>query len=215
MPDVDAPLPRRFFDRSAVEVAPALLGRVLVVDGPTGPVAVRLTEVEAYSGQGEDPGSHAHRGRSNRNAVMFGPPGHLYVYFSYGMHWCMNLVCLPEGTASAVLLRAGEVVDGLDEARARRPTARSDRELARGPARLTMALGVDGAFYGLDACDPAGHVRVLHGRPAAPASVRSGPRVGVSGDGAPIPWRFWIDGDPTVSVYRAAAPRRRRGGSTS
>ena len=108
----------------ALEVAPALLGRLLVSDSPQGRVAVRLTEVEAYRGEGVDPGSHAYRGRTPRTGVMFGPPGHLYVYFSYGMHWCANVVCGPDGTASAVLLRAGEVVLGHDLARSRRPAAR-------------------------------------------------------------------------------------------
>ena len=120
-------LGRAFFERPVLEVAPSVLGGVVV----NGPVAVRLTEVEAYDGAG-DPGSHAFRGRTARNAVMFGPPGHVYVYFTYGMHWCANLVCGPTGTASAVLLRAGEVVTGLDVARSRRPSARSDHELARG-----------------------------------------------------------------------------------
>ena len=126
-----------------LEVAPDLLGATVRHLSPAGPVAVRLTEVEAYAGEA-DPGSHAFRGRTPRTAVMFGPPGRVYVYFTYGMHWCMNLVCGPEGEASAVLLRAGEVVEGADLAAARRTTAKSPRELARGPARLTVALGVDG-----------------------------------------------------------------------
>src|SRR3954454_8714764 len=146
------PLPRKFFDRPVLEVAPDLLGRILVRTTPDGPIAVRLTEVEAYDGP-NDPGSHAYRGRTARNAVMFGAPGHVYVYFTYGMHWCMNLVCGPAGRASAVLLRAGEVVEGVDLATRRRPTARTARELARGPARLTLALAVDGSQDGADATD--------------------------------------------------------------
>ena len=106
-----------------LQVAPDLLGRVVVHDTPEGTVAVRLTEVEAYAGP-RDPGSHAFRGRTPRNGVMFGPGGHVYVYFSYGMHWCMNLVCGAEGDPSAVLLRAGEVVTGLELAQRRRTTAR-------------------------------------------------------------------------------------------
>ncbi|RSN10671.1 DNA-3-methyladenine glycosylase [Nonomuraea sp. WAC 01424] len=164
------PLPRSFFDRPSHEVAPDLLGRVLV----HGPVAVRLTEVEAYGGPGEDPAAHTYRGRTPRNAVMFGPPGHLYVYFTYGMHFCANLVCLPEGSGSAVLLRAGEIVTGLDEARARRAPASAserrgpatgkakvvpDRDLARGPARLAVALGLLREHNGLDA--------IWEGSPAA------------------------------------------------
>ncbi|KWX00810.1 DNA-3-methyladenine glycosylase II [Carbonactinospora thermoautotrophica] len=201
------PLPREFFDRPAPEVAPDLLGRVLAHATPEGLVAVRLTEVEAYAGE-RDPGSHAYRGMTARNAVMYGPPGHVYVYFTYGMHWCMNLVCEAPGTAAAVLVRAGEVVFGLDLARARRPAARTDRDLARGPARLCQVLGIDRSLNGADACD-AGPLYVLDGpagsRPS-PDRVARGPRVGVVG--APdLPWRFWISGEPTVSDYRPAKPR--------
>src|SRR5262252_6039029 len=135
----DVLLPRKAFAGSAVAVAPALLGCVLEHDTPEGLVAVALTEVEAYDGQA-DPASHAYRGRTARNAVMFGPPGHSYVYFTYGMHFCVNLVCLRDGTASAVLLRAGRVVGGAALATARRPAAASERDLARGPARLCQAL---------------------------------------------------------------------------
>lgn len=204
------PLPAAFYDRPVLDVARDLLGAVVEHRSPAGPVAVRLTEVEAYAGA-DDPGSHAYRGPTPRTAVMFGPPGHVYVYFTYGMHWCMNLVCGPEGTASAVLLRAGEVVAGHDLARSRRPAARSERELARGPARLTSALGVDGSCDGADATDPASPLRVLPGRPAGQPLVRCGPRVGVAGAGAATPWRFWVHGEATVSTYRAAVPRRARG----
>src|SRR5690349_25055268 len=140
---------RQRLARPAPWLAPRLLGAVLVslVDGIE--VAVRLTEVEAYSGIG-DAASHAFRGRTARNTVMFGPPGHLYVYFTYGMHWCANVVCGPDGRAEAVLLRAGEVVRGLDAARVRRLRARSDRELCAGPARLCQALGITGAYDGTD-----------------------------------------------------------------
>ncbi|MFE3451108.1 DNA-3-methyladenine glycosylase [Nonomuraea sp. NPDC059194] len=195
-------LSRDFFDRPAHEVAPELLGRVLV----HGDVAVRLTEVEAYGPPGQDPASHTYRGPTPRNAVMFGPPGHLYVYFTYGMHFCANLVCLPEGLGSGVLLRAGEVVSGLPQARARRPGAK-DRDLARGPARLATALGIGRADNGQDMIG-----RVLQGEPAT--SVASGPRTGIS-SAAETPWRFWIDGDPTVSPYRAHIPRRRNNAATS
>ncbi|MEV4371040.1 DNA-3-methyladenine glycosylase [Nonomuraea sp. NPDC049637] len=258
-----APLPRSFFDRPSHEVAPDLLGRVLV----HGPVAVRLTEVEAYGGPGEDPAAHTYRGRTPRNAVMFGPPGHLYVYFTYGMHFCANLVCLPEGHGSAVLVRAGEIVAGLDDARARRTPAAGrrarlpDRDLARGPARLAVALGLLREHNGLDAIwegspaalrpltgnlgnpgdpgrsgpgpehatrltrpgpqhatrltgQPHGSAAVLEGRPADPDTIRSGPRTGVS-TAKETPWRFWIDGDPTVSPYRAHVPRRRSSAATS
>lgn len=203
------PLPRPFFDRPVLEVAPDLLGRILVRQTPNGPIEVRLTEVEAYDGP-NDPGSHAYRGRTPRNEVMFGPPGHVYVYFTYGMWHCMNLVCGPEGTASAVLLRAGEIVEGAELTRKRRLSARSDKELAKGPARLATALDVDRSLDGTDAC-AAGEtpLRILTGTTVAPEQVRSGPRTGVSGDGGVHPWRYWIADDPTVSPYRAHAPRRR------
>ncbi|NEA60634.1 DNA-3-methyladenine glycosylase [Streptomyces sp. SID13666] len=212
-----APLARPFFDRPVLDIAPDLLGRILVRDTPDGPIELRLTEVEAYAGP-VDPGSHAYRGRTERNAVMFGPPGHTYVYFTYGMWHCLNLVCGPEGTPSGVLLRGGEITRGEDLARANRPTSRKDTDLAQGPARLATALAVDRSLNGSDVCDPytgpAGEpagspFRVLTGTPPAADRVRSGPRTGVGGEGAVHPWRFWIDGDPTVSPYRAHTPRRR------
>ncbi len=204
------PLPRAFFDRPVLEVARDLLGRHLVRTTEDGPIELRLTEVEAYDGP-NDPGSHAYRGRTTRNGVMFGPPGHVYVYFTYGMWHCMNLVCGPEGRASGVLLRAGEVVEGVEQARKRRISARTDKELAKGPARLATALGVDRALDGADACaGPDSPFTVLHGTPADPDQVRSGPRTGVAGEGGVHPWRFWISDDPTVSPYRAHVPRRRR-----
>lgn len=170
-------------------------------------MTVRLTEVEAYSGLGEDPASHAHRGRTPRNAVMFGPPGYAYVYFTYGMHWCVNVVCGPEGVASAVLLRAGSVVDGLDVARERRTGARRDADLARGPARLTRALGVGASAYGTSMLDGTGPMTLSQApEPVAPHQIRSGPRVGVTG-ARDIAWRFWLDGDPTVSAYRRHVAR--------
>jgi DNA-3-methyladenine glycosylase len=208
-------LTRDAFDRPVLDVAPALLGCVLVHRTPQGVVAVRLSEVEAYSGEGLDPGSHAHRGPTRRNAVMFGPAGHLYVYFTYGMHWCANLVCGPPGRASGVLLRAGEVVLGWELARSRRPAARADRDLARGPARLAASLGLTGAQNGADVCAGPG-LAVLARPPSGGSGVvvaahASGPRVGVGGDGAHLPWRFWLRDDATVSAYRPAAPRRRSG----
>jgi len=205
-----SPLPRRFFDRPVLEIAPDLLGRVLVRTTPDGPIALRLTEVEAYDGP-NDPGSHAYRGRTARNEVMFGPPGHVYVYFTYGMWFCMNLVCGPEGRASAVLLRAGEITEGTELARKRRISARNDKELAKGPARLATALDVDRTLDGTDACAPGETpLRIVTGAPVPPDQVRNGPRTGVAGDGGVHPWRFWVAGDPTVSPYRAHTPRRRR-----
>lgn len=204
------PLTRSFFDRPVLDVAPDLLGRILVHHTEDGPVELRLTEVEAYDGA-NDPGSHAYRGQTARNRVMFGPPGHVYVYFTYGMWHCMNLVCGPEGAASGVLLRAGEIVEGAESARKRRLSARNDRELAKGPARLATALSVGRDLDGTDACAPGDSpVEVLHGTPVPVDQVRNGPRTGVAGDGGIHPWRFWIADDPTVSPYRAHTPRRRR-----
>lgn len=206
-------LPRTFFDRPVLDVAPDLLGRVLRHQTPEGVVAVLLTEVEAYGGFGEDPGSHAHRGPTRRNAVMFGRPGSLYVYFTYGMHHCANLVCGPRGHASAVLLRGGRVVEGDALARMRRPAARGVVDLARGPARLASALGIGGADDGADVCGPAAEV-TLHEGPAGRPDVRSGPRVGVSGAGAATPWRFWVADEPTVSRYRPGRVRSRGPGAS-
>ena len=209
-------IPRDFFARPAVQVAPDLLGVVIEHQTEAGLVAVELTEVEAYAGEG-DPASHAYRGRTARNAVMFGPPGHAYVYFTYGMHYCVNIVC--RGPASAVLLRAGAVIAGEDLARMRRTrgtAAVSFRDLARGPARLCQALAIDRSQDGTDLCVPGSPLRVRwpgadtagrpDGEPRRP--VATGPRVGVSA-AAEVPWRFWIDGEPTVSVYRAHVPRRK------
>jgi DNA-3-methyladenine glycosylase len=199
----------------ALAAAPHLLGARIAAGAPDDLVVVRLTEVEAYAGVGEDPGSHAHRGPTRRNATMFGRAGLLYAYFTYGMHWCLNVVCGPEGTASAVLLRAGAVVDGLEVARSRVRASAPERELARGPARLARVLGADGSLDGVDLLDPRSPVRLL---PAAGGSgqVRTGPRVGVAGEGAGTPWRFWLADEPTVSTYRAAAPPRvRRSGRLS
>ncbi|MEC9053092.1 MAG: DNA-3-methyladenine glycosylase [Actinomycetota bacterium] len=184
-----------------LDVAPRLLGASLSHAG----VTVRLTEVEAYAGA-DDPGSHAYRGPTLRTQVMFGPPGRLYAYFSYGMHVCANVVTGPEGIASAVLLRAGEVVDGIDLARERRATTR-ERDLARGPANLCRALGIGLDLDGTDLS--LGPARLVPAAAAAPEQVSTGPRVGLRG--APDrPWRFWLTGEPTVSAYRPAAKRRRR-----
>jgi DNA-3-methyladenine glycosylase len=188
-------------------VAPSLLGCWVVTERPEGQVVLRLTEVEAYSGQGEDPASHAHRGPTPRAEIMFGPPGRLYVYFSYGVHWCANVVVGPEGRGSAVLLRAGEVVVGEELARSRRPAARVARDLARGPARLTQALGVGPDDRGRDLLSASSPVR-LHRGPA-PATISSGPRVGIS-RATDLPWRFWVTGAPSVSVFRAGGKPARR-----
>jgi len=182
-------------------VAPRLLGATL----RHGDVAVVLTEVEAYDGP-DDPGSHAYRGRTARNAVMFGPAGRLYVYFTYGMHHCCNVVAGPEGVPSAVLLRAGEVIEGVETARARRKGS-SDRDLARGPARLCQALGIELTENTVDLA--AGPVRLVLGEPLDAERISTGPRVGLR-LAADRTWRFWITGDPTVSRYAAAKPRTTR-----
>ena len=193
---------RSALDGPVLGVAPRLLGATLRHGG----VTLRLTEVEAYDGE-NDPGSHAFRGQTRRNGTMFGPAGHLYCYFTYGMHVCCNVVAGPEGRASAVLLRAGEVVAGVETARARRAGAK-DRDLARGPARLCRALGITLEHDGTDlAAGPV--VLELPEAPVPAESVSTGPRVGLR-EAAEHPWRFWITADPTVSVYRPAAPLRRR-----
>ncbi|NEK58298.1 DNA-3-methyladenine glycosylase [Geodermatophilus sabuli] len=188
-------------------VAPTLLGCWVVTDRPEGQVALRLTEVEAYAGDGTDPAAHSHRGPTPRAEIMFGPPGRLYVYFSYGVHWCANVVVGPEGQGSAVLLRAGDVVVGEELARARRPAARTARDLAGGPARLTQALAIGPGDRGTDLLDPGSTVR-LHRGPVPP-SVSAGPRVGIS-QATELPWRFWTTGAPSVSVFRPGARSRRR-----
>jgi DNA-3-methyladenine glycosylase len=219
-------------------VAPALLGCVLEHATADGVVAVSLSEVEAYLA-GADPASHAYRGQTARNAVMFGPPGHAYVYFTYGMHFCVNVVCGPPGVAEAVLLRAGRVVAGEELARHRRgfDPARASRDLARGPARLCQAMAIDRAQNGADLCDASGELRLRAAAGAAgpdsPGSPDSpdgaygagrekaerpridvGPRVGVS-KAADIPWRFWLAQDPTVSAYRPSVPRAARSAGSS
>ncbi|WP_404393209.1 DNA-3-methyladenine glycosylase [Humibacillus xanthopallidus] len=207
----DARLPRAFFARPSVEVAPALLGRHLTFGG----VTLRLTELEAYAG-GLDPGSHAFRGPTPRTEPMFGPPGFTYVYFTYGHHWCVNLVVGEVGSASAVLVRAGEVLEGHDLVHPRRGGVR-ERDWARGPGRLGQALAMSGEHTGRDFCRPALgkpiDLVVSEGEPVPESDVAVGPRVGVSGpggDGTAYPWRFWVAGDPFVSAYRPGAVRRRR-----
>ncbi|WDZ82381.1 DNA-3-methyladenine glycosylase [Micromonospora cathayae] len=243
------------------ETARTLLGWEISAGG----VRIRLTEVEAYAGTGADPASHAHRGPTPRTRVMFGPAGHAYTYFVFGVHWCLNVVCGGAGEAAAVLLRAGEVVDGADLARERRaagadtrrstatddsrehratgpvpasgtasaddlrerpaagPAATSgavvtddsrerrvpDRDLARGPARLVVALGITAEANGTSVVDGTGPLLLTPPtRPVPPSAISAGPRVGVAA-AHDVPWRFWITGDPTVSVYRRHVPRRR------
>jgi DNA-3-methyladenine glycosylase len=193
----------------ATDAARLLLGSILTHDDGGEPVSVRVTEVEAYMGD-VDPGSHAFRGRTARNNTMFGPAGHLYVYFTYGMHYCANVVCGEEGQATGLLLRAGEIIDGLETARERRNNPRTDLDLARGPARLAQALGINRALDGADVFSAPLRLD-LPTDPVAEHLVSTGPRVGVSGPGGSTdyPWRFWLTGDPTVSKYRPAVARNR------
>lgn len=191
----------------SLEVAPLLLGGVLESRIGDARVRLRITETEAYGGVGEDPGSHSFRGRTPRTEVMFGRAGLLYVYFTYGMHWCVNVVTGETGVSSAVLLRAGEIIEGVEVARARRPAARLDRDLARGPARLAAALGIDGAINGADLYARNSLVRLTLA--SEPPPCATSPRTGVAGEGASLPWRFHVLDDPTVSPYRPAQPRRR------
>ncbi len=236
------PLRRSLLAGPVLDVAPKVLGMLLRSTTAEGTVAVRLTEVEAYDGP-SDPGSHAYRGQTPRNAVMFGPPGFLYVYFTYGMHFCMNISAGPDGRPSAVLLRAGEIVEGIDLARVRRlpstppgkfnqskpgrspgvlpgrsngvlpgpvvkrPNGNPDRDLARGPARLCVALGIGRDDNGADLLSKTSHVRLLPG-PGFDGEPSTGPRVGLR-EAADRPWRFWIPDDPTVSPYRPHVPKRR------
>ncbi|GAA5076287.1 DNA-3-methyladenine glycosylase [Nocardia iowensis] len=198
-------------DELAVEppvAARRLLGSILW----SGPVGVRIVEVEAYGGDPAgpwpDPGSHSGRGRTKRNAVMFGPAGVLYVYLSYGMHTCVNVTSGPDGAASAVLIRSGEVVAGIDEARARRRTARTDTDLAKGPGNLGSALGISLSDYGTPLFDASSPIRLELGDAVAAKQIASGPRVGVSA-AADLAWRFWLPSSPAVSTYRRSprAPR--------
>ena len=191
-------------------LAPRLLGAVVRSTAGGGEVAVRLTEVEAYEG-GDDPASHAFRGSTARTAVMFGPAGHLYCYFTYGMHWCANIVCGADGVASAVLLRAGEVVRGTELAAVRRPAARTQVELARGPARLAACLGLGRSQNGVDLCDESAPVVLESMPPRRPRGVVNGPRVGIS-SAQERPWRFWLPNEPSVSAFRTGGRQRPRGG---
>jgi DNA-3-methyladenine glycosylase len=199
------PLGRPFYARDPRVVAPELLGKVLV----HGSRSARIVEVEAYCGA-EDPGSHAFRGPTPRNEVMFGPAGHLYVYFTYGMHWCANAVCADSGIAGAVLLRAGAPLTGLDDMWAARPAARRARDLCSGPAKLCQALGLDGAFDGADLVAREGGVTVVDDGVEPPVEPGVSTRVGLSA-GSDHPWRWYVPGDENVSARRTGTRRGRAG----
>ncbi|MEU2901070.1 DNA-3-methyladenine glycosylase [Streptomyces sp. NPDC001273] len=196
--------------RSAEEVAPELLGSVLTCKTSEGTVSLAITETEAYSGTA-DPASHAYRGRTPRNAIMFGPAGHLYVYRSHGLHWCANVVTGTDGIASAVLIRAGRVIEGEELARARRGEKVESPRLARGPGNFCQALGITGEHNGADLLRGTS-VTLSEGEPVPTALVRVGPRVGVS---KAHDWqhRFYLAGDPTVSAYRLS-PRAKPSAGT-
>ncbi|MET8973058.1 DNA-3-methyladenine glycosylase [Streptomyces hydrogenans] len=183
----------------AEEVAPKLLGSVLTCKTPEGTVSIAITETEAYSGAA-DPASHAYRGRTPRNTVMFGPAGHLYVYRSHGLHWCANVVTGTDGIASGVLIRAGRVIEGEDLARTRRGEGVASARLARGPGNFCQALGITAEHNGADLLTGTS-VALSEGEPVPAALIRVGPRVGVS---KAHDWqhRFYLAGDPTVSAYR-------------
>ena len=189
-------MPRPFYSRDAAEVGPELLNKLLVSGGRV----ARIVEVEAYRGS-EDAASHAYRGPSRRNATMFGPPGHLYVYFSYGVHWCANAVCLPRGTAHAVLLRALAPIDGIEEMREARGGVPRDRDLCSGPGRLCQALGITGEHDGVDLVTGAGGVAIRDDGTPPPAEPGVGPRIGIR-RAAELPLRFWVPGDVSVSRAR-------------
>ena len=197
-------LAQSFYGRASDLVAPDLLGCIVEAESVEGIVAVRLVETEAYAGP-DDPASHAWRGITPRTAVMFGPPGRSYVYFSYGMHWALNLVCGPRGRAAAVLLRAGEVVAGLDLARARRRDGVPDVRLASGPANLAACLGLDGTWNDLAVTATGGRLRVRTDPGASHPEILAGPRVGIS-RAVDTPWRFAVADDPRMSRPRLRRP---------
>jgi DNA-3-methyladenine glycosylase len=201
-------LPRSFYRRDSLELAPRLLNQLLV----RGSRVARIVEVEAYRGE-TDPGSHAYRGPTARNATMFGRAGHLYVYFTYGMHWCANVVCGEQGVARAVLLRAAAPVAGLDEMREARfgpsvlprsgrprrpPVQQRDRDLCSGPAKLAQALGLTGDDDGADLVKGDRGLVLASDGVAPPAEPGVTERIGLSAGGEHL-WRFFVVGDPNVS----------------
>jgi DNA-3-methyladenine glycosylase len=189
-------LPRSFYDADALVVGPRLLNKLLVRGDRVG----RIVEVEAYRGA-EDPASHSYSGPTKRNAVMFGPPGHLYVYFTYGMHWCANTVCGPPGTPYAILLRALAPVAGLEAMRAARPAGTVDRQLTSGPAKLCQAFGITSAENGADLVTGDRGLTLVDDGTAPPPHPGVSARIGIT-KAAERPWRWFVPGDPNVSRGR-------------
>ncbi|HET6397023.1 MAG TPA: DNA-3-methyladenine glycosylase [Pseudoxanthomonas sp.] len=202
MSDAWRALPRAFYRRHPAEVGPELLNKILVRDDGR---AARIVEVEAYAGS-EDPAAHSYRGRTARTATMFGPAGHLYVYFTYGMHWGSNAVCGPEGEGWGVLLRAAEPLSGLELMRAARVAARRDRDLASGPGRLSQAFGITRTLDGADLVTGDRGIRIVDDGAPPPRDPIVGPRIGIS-RAMEFPWRWHVPGHDHVS-----GPRRRAGG---
>ena len=191
-------LQRPFFERPATTVAPRLLNKILAsADGRAG----RIVEVEAYVGS-VDPAAHTFRGKTARNAIMFGPAGHMYVYFTYGMHWCCNCVCRPAG--EGVLIRALEPLHGLEQMRVARPSASKDRDLCRGPARLTQAMGITGVQNGIDLIGARDGYAIVDDGTAPPKGLPGGPRIGIR-LAKELPWRWSVPNNRYVSG--PAAPR--------
>ncbi len=183
---------RRWLAGDAVELAPQLLGKRIVAGALSG----RIVEVEAY--RQDDPASHSFAGETPRTRTMFGPPGHLYVYFTYGMHWCMNVVCGPEGYGAAILIRALEPLTGQSVMKSRRIKARRERDLCSGPAKLCQALGVDRSFDGVDLLHAESPIRLVDDGIAPPDQPGVGPRIGIS-KATQEPWRFFTVGSEHVS----------------
>lgn len=197
------PLPRDFYDRHPTLVAPELLNKILVRDDGR---AARIVEVEAYAGH-EDPAAHSYRGQTARNATMFGPPGHLYVYFTYGMHWGSNAVC---GNGMGVLLRAAEPMKGLDLMRTYRPAAKRDRDLASGPGKLSQAFGITRELDGADLVLGDRGVAIVSDGTSPPRKPVVGPRIGIS-KAMEFPWRWHVPNHDHVSVRAPrSGPNRRR-----
>lgn len=188
-------LPRDFYRRHPTEVAPELLNKILVRDDGR---SARIVEVEAYAGS-EDPAAHSYRGQTARNATMFGEPGHLYVYFTYGMHWGSNAVCGEVGEGVGVLLRAAEPLQGLQMMRAVRPAAKRDRDLASGPGKLSQAMGLDRTFDGADLVQADRGIAIVDDGMPPPTAPVVGPRIGIS-RAVEFPWRWHVPGNLNVSV---------------